>query len=401
MTKGIASATFDVLDEDLEKEIVAWRRHLHAHPELGFREHETTRFIREKLHSWGIATELALDTGVIARLGEGYPVLGIRADIDALPIQEEWVGSYASRHPGVMHACGHDGHTAILLGVAKALATSKKKLPGGLRLIFQPAEEVVPGGAKALVASGKLADLDAMIGLHLWSGYETGLISARGGPLMASTDMFKIVIRGLGGHGAYPHQGIDPIVAASAIVTNLQSIVSRNVGPIDACVVSVGIFQSGTAFNVIPPFAELHGTARTLSASVRDTVEHRVRSIAEATARAFGAQVDIEYTRGNPALVNNSGVSDLLSEAGRRTVGEEGVFDAPPMMGGEDFAYYCEAIPSAFALVGARNASLNATFPHHHPAFTIDEAALGIGARLFLEAIDVWTERERVDALVN
>lgn len=383
----------EAIDGDFQDAIVSWRRHLHAHPELSFQEIATADFVEEKLRSWGIETHRPLATCVIGRLrsADRRPALAIRADMDALPIQEKTGLPFASGNPGVMHACGHDGHTAILLGVAKALAERTSQLNSDIVLVFQPGEEDVRSGAKMLLATGALDDIGAMIGLHLWSGYDTGVIGIRAGAVMASTDRFDIQIVGVGGHGAFPHLTIDPTLIASHVVCNLQDIVSRSIDPLESAVVTVGTFNAGTAFNVIPPDARLSGTVRSLSGATRRRVEEAVRAIVHGTAATFGAMAEVEYTLGNPVLVNDIEVAGLLAAAAARTVGTENARALPPIMGGEDFAYFSERFRCAFAFVGARNPALNAAYPHHHPMFAIDERSLGIGARMFMEAIDAWS----------
>jgi amidohydrolase len=377
------------VDAELEKELVQWRRHLHSKPELSFQEHETTEFIGSLLAGWGIEIDRPLDTGLIGRVrgSEPGPVVAVRADIDALPVQEENDADFASTVPSRMHACGHDGHTAILLGLAKTLSELRPQLSGEIRLVFQPAEEVVASGARQFVDKGVLDGVVAMLGLHLWSGLDVGSISIGGGAIMASTDEFRVTVLGSGGHGAVPHQAIDSLVIASSLVGELQTLVSRRIDPLDPAVVSVGSFHAGTAFNVIPGVAELTGTVRTLSEPVRALIERELRQIATSHVQAGGARTEVRYLRGNPTLVNDAELVEVLRPALAAVDGVE-IVSLPPSMGGEDFAYYSEVVPSVFGFVGARNPDIGADFPHHHPRFSIDERSLGIGLRFFLAGVE-------------
>jgi len=377
------------VDAELEKELVQWRRHLHSKPELSFQEHETTEFIGSLLAGWGIEIDRPLDTGLVGRVrgSEPGPVVAVRADIDALPVQEENDADFASTVSGRMHACGHDGHTAILLGLARTLSELRPQLCGEIRLVFQPAEEVVASGARQFVDVGVLDGVAAMLGLHLWSGLDVGSISLRGGAVMASTDEFRVTVLGSGGHGAMPHQATDSLVIASSLVGELQTLVSRRIDPLDPAVVSVGSFHAGTAFNVIPSAAELTGTVRTLSEPVRALIERELGQIATSHVQAGGARAEVRYLRGNPTLVNDAGLVEVLRPALAAVDGVE-IVSLPPSMGGEDFAYYSQVVPCVFAFIGARNPEIGADFPHHHPRFSIDERSLGIGLRFFLAGVE-------------
>jgi amidohydrolase len=378
------------VDDELLARLTEWRRHLHANPELSFQEHQTTDFICELLAGWNIPHERPLETGVVAHIkgSRPGPTVAVRCDIDALPIDEENHFEFVSKRPGVMHACGHDGHTAILLGVAKVLAEVSSEIQGEVRLLFQPAEEVVASGAKHFIAAGVVRDVDAIVGLHLMSGVDVGKISLREGPVMASTDRFEIAIDGSGGHGAFPHQTVDPIVIAASLVGELQTVVSRRVDPLQPAVLSLGSIHGGDAFNVIPQRVELEGTTRALSEPVRDLLEAEILRICEHHAAAHGARAEVVYERGSPSLDNNAALVEHLIPAAAAVVGRENVVRVPPIMGGEDFAHYSRLLPSAFAFVGSRNREAGSDFPHHHPRFTIDESALGIGLRYSLEAVE-------------
>jgi len=378
------------VDDDLVAQLTEWRRLLHANPELSFQEYETTEFISDLLTSWNIPHERPLDTGVVAyiRGSKPGPTVAMRCDIDALPIVEENEFEFVSTKPGVMHACGHDGHTAILLGVAKVLAEMTSEIQGEVRLLFQPAEEVVASGAKHFIEKGVVDGVDAIVGLHLMSAVDTGKISLGEGPIMASVDRFEIAVVGSGGHGAFPHQTIDPIVVASSLVTELQTLVSRRVDPLQPAVVTVGSFKGGDVFNVIPSRVELTGTTRTLDESVRDLIHRELVKLAEGHAAANGAKAEIVYERGNPSLENDASLVKHLLPAASAVVGRENVIRVPPVMGGEDFAHYSRRMPSMFAFIGSRNPEIGSDFPHHHPRFTVDERALGIGLRYSLNVVE-------------
>jgi amidohydrolase len=379
------------VDDALAREMVQWRRHLHENPELSSEEHETTRYIAGMLESWGLEVERPLETGAVARIGadRGGGTLALRADIDALPVHEESGVPFASQIPGRMHACGHDGHTAILLAVARVLAGARDELDGEVRLIFQPAEETIDGGAHLMVDAGVLDGVDAIFGLHLWSPMPTGRVAVDTGRILASMDEFRVTVRGAGGHGGMPHTGRDALVAAAEIVTSLQTIVSRRVDPLAPAVVTVGTFEAGTAFNVLAGEARLTGTARALSEDVRGQLERELETLVAHGAAALGQEAEFEYRRGAPVLVNDERMAALLAGAAAGLVGAEGLTSLGPMMGGEDFAEFARRVPGAYAFVGAAPPAGEA-FPHHHPRFAIDEAALEIGLRLMLDATTRW-----------
>jgi amidohydrolase len=380
----------EYVDDDLESELVGWRRHLHAHPELAFQEYKTTEFIEGLLGEWSVPFERPLETGVIARIvgTKPGPTIAIRCDIDALPITEENQTDYVSTVPGRMHACGHDGHTAIQLGLAKILSGLTDQISGEIRLLFQPAEEVVESGARHFIEAGALAGVDRIVGLHLWSGLDVGKMSIRSGPVMASMDEFAIRIAGSGGHGAFPHQTIDALVIAASLVAELQTVVSRRIDPLEAAVLTVGTFHAGNAFNVISGEAVLTGTTRALSDRVRDLLEECLRTIALRHAEANGATASVNYRRGSPPLVNDESMVEFVRPAAEAAVGRDEVVLEPPVMGGEDFAYYAKAIPAVFAFVGARNATLGADKPHHHPRFAIDESSMPTALKFLLNTVE-------------
>jgi amidohydrolase len=371
--------------ESLEGELVEWRRDFHRHPEVEFEERRTSQVIRKFLEDLGMSVRAAAGTGLVAVL-EGRPggrTVALRADMDALPITEEGDKEYISQNPGAAHACGHDGHMAILMGTAKILSRWKERFRGRVVFLFQPAEEKPPGGAKPMAEAGALEGVDAVFGLHLWQLLPTGCVGIVKGPMMANSDSFSIAVKGRGGHGSRPQETVDPILAASHLVVNAQSIVSRNVDCLKPCVVSFGMIRGGTTFNVIPGEVTLIGTVRSFQPEVQKLAETRLREIAEETCRVFGATCAFEYEKGYPALVNHADMVDLVLKVTRQTLGEEKIRPLEPIMGGEDFAYYLQKIPGAFFFLGMGDGQ---HYPHHHPAFDIDERALPQGV-LLLTAI--------------
>lgn len=343
--------------------IVADRRHFHENPELGFQEFKTAEFVRQRLESLGVedirtGINSTGVTGLIRGTGEGpgRNVL-VRADMDALPIHEENDVDYKSKTDGVMHACGHDAHTAILLGLTRVLMDRRDEFSGTVKVLFQPAEELPPGGAKGMIEAGVLNDppIEAVFGLHMSQGDPVGKIIVGAGPVMAAADGFDITIHGKGGHGAYPHECVDPVVVGAQVVTALQSLVSRETDPMDNAVVSTCVFQSGDAFNVIPDTARLAGTVRTFQKNTRDMMEKRITEVAQGVAASMGATAEVTYTRGYPATVNDEAMTDLAREAAIEAVGEENVVELQPKMGAEDFSYFLEERPGSYFFVGSNN----------------------------------------------
>jgi amidohydrolase len=375
--------------EDMRDEVVGWRRHLHRNPELSFQEEETSRFIYETLESFGgLELSRPTPTSVVARLvGEGPgATVALRADMDALPIEEENDFEFASGNPGVMHACGHDGHTAMLLGAAKVLAGMREEINGEIRFLFQHAEELYPGGAEEMVEAGVVDGADAIVGIHLWSGLEVGKIGVVYGPMLAAPDTFEISINGRGGHAAMPHQTADAIAIGAQVVANLQHVVSRNVDPLDNVVVSVTKFAGGTTHNVIPGTVEMEGTVRTLDEEVRSKVPETMERIIGGVTAAHGATYEFEYQRGYRPVVNDAEVTRVVEEIVREVFGERTLEMMPPIMGGEDFSAYQRVVPGTFVFVGAGNEVKGITYPHHHPRFTVDEDALENGVKMHVNA---------------
>ena len=374
----------------LQGEMTGWRRDLHAHPELGFTETRTSTFIQEKLKSFGVDEIHAFTgTGVLAiiRGRDGDNAIGLRADIDALPIPEESGVAYASTRPGIMHACGHDGHTSMLLGAAKHLAATRM-FKGTAYLIFQPAEEI--GGGRQVVADG-LFDrfpMQRIFGMHNNPAMSEGGFYWRNGNIMAAANFFEIKITGLGTHAAYPHFGIDPIVTGSALVTALQTIVSRSVDPKHHAVVTVGSFRSGVAANVIPRDAVLSGTARWLEPSVGEVLERSIRRMAKSTAENFGATAEVEMHLVAPATVNDEAAMALGRVAATAVAGPGAVFEmADPVMGAEDFAYMLGVKQGAYIMLGAKRAGgVNPML--HHPAYDFNDAILAKGAAYWATLVE-------------
>jgi amidohydrolase len=368
---------------------VEWRRHLHANPELSFHEHETSRFIAETLESFGgLEITRPTPTSVLARLVGDAPgrTVALRADIDALPIVEENTFAFISGTSGVMHACGHDGHAAMLLAVAQALVARRAEIAGQVRFIFQHAEELPPGGARELVAAGVLDGVDVIVGCHLISMLPAGTAAMIAGPAMAAADTFELTIRGKGGHGAFPHETVDTVAVAAQAVTNLQHVVARNVDPLRPAVLSVTRIAGGSANNIIPETVELGGTVRTFSNEDRDTIRQAMERVLRGVTAAHGAEFELRYDIGYDAVVNDAAVSAVVAEAIREELGAGGLVETAPVMGGDDFSAYLHEVPGAYFFVGSASEHADSAFPHHHPRFTVDEEALANGIGIFLRA---------------
>ena len=371
-------------------EAIAWRRHLHRNPELAFEEVETSQFVYDTLDSFG-GLELIrpTPTSVLARLAGARPgkTIALRADIDALPIAEENTFEFASRRPGAMHACGHDGHTAMMLATARILTDLRDQISGEIRFVFQHAEETPPGGAREVVAAGVLEGVDVVMGCHLMSVAPTGKICVARGSFMAAADTFSLEIEGKGGHAGMPQGAVDPIVIASEIVLALQQIVSRETSPLDSVLVSVTRINAGSADNIIPQTVELGGTVRTYKPELRTSTREAVERIATGIAHAHRATARLDYREGYTPVVNDPERADLVEGAARRALGDDAIGEPFRVMGGDDFSAYQQVVPGVYFVVGARNDEIGASFPHHHPRFTIDEAALQNGIAVFVQAV--------------
>lgn len=377
------------LEENYE-ETVAMRRHLHQYPEPSFEEKETAAYIASTLRSFGITDikeNVGNGYGLVAKIVGGHPgpTIAFRADFDALRIQEENDVPYKSKNAGVMHACGHDSHTATLLSVAKVLANSADDLHGNVVLIHQNAEEVLPGGAKSMVEAGAMADVDYVFGQHVQSLLEAEKIGYTPGYAMAAADFFNITIQGKGGHGAYPHDTVDSVIIATKIVDALQTLVSRAVNPLHPAVVTVSTIQAGgEANNIIADTALIRGTVRTYHEEARETIQREMAVMAESVAAMYHGKSNLTYVRGYDAVYNHPEETSRFVALMKETFGEENVLEREPTMGGEDFGYFSKVRPGTFFNVGAFNPDYEATFPHHHPRFNIDEKAMLVAGKAFL-----------------
>ena len=373
-------------------EVVANRRHLHQMPEIGLSEFQTSDFVASQLTAMGYALTRGLaKTGIVATLrnGSSEKSIGIRADFDALPILEETGLEYASKIPGVMHACGHDGHTAMLLGAAKILA-ERRNFDGVVHLIFQPAEENF-GGARIMMEDGlfKRFPCDAVFALHNDPGIPFGKFALREGPIMAAVDECKITVNGRGGHGAEPQDTADPIVCGASIIMALQTIVSRNIHPIDPSVITVGGFHAGAASNVIPERAEMVLSIRSFDPKVRDQLEQRIRGLAEGQAASYGMSVTIDYARGYEATINHKAETDFVRDVAVRFAGAENVYEMPrPTMGSEDFAYMLAERPGSYFFLGTARTDNDP--PLHHPRYDFNDDILPVGTAFWVELVETW-----------
>jgi amidohydrolase len=386
-----ASTTVNLnqLANEMKDQVIQWRRYLHENPELSFHEEKTAQFVYETLETFGhLELSRPTKTSVMARLIGSQPgkTLAIRADMDALPIDEENTFEFASKTPGVMHACGHDGHTAMLLGTAKILSSLQDQIKGEVRFFFQHAEELFPGGAEEMVQAGVMEGVDLVIGTHLWAPTEIGKVGVVYGPMMAAPDTFWVTVTGRGGHAALPHQTIDSIAVAAQVVTNLQHIVSRNTDPLDNLVVSVTQFIGGTTHNVIPGSVQLCGTVRSFDAKLRESMPATMERIIKGVTEAHGATYELKYEFGYRPVINDVEVTKVIEETVREVFGVEALDMMKPNMGGEDFSAFLQKAPGAYFYIGAGNEEKGITYPHHHARFTVDEDAFDTGVKTFLNA---------------
>lgn len=383
----------------LQSDLVSWRRQIHQRPELGFQEEITAAFIGDRLSQWQINYQSNVaNTGIVALIeGTGksptkgqHPVLGIRADMDGLPVQEQNEVSYCSVHDGKMHACGHDGHVAIALGTAKYLSQHRDQFAGTVKIIFQPAEEG-PGGAKPMIEAGVLTNptVDAMVGLHLWNNLPLGTLGVRSGPMMAATEFFTCTIQGKGGHGAIPQQTVDAIVVGAQIVNALQTIVSRNIDPLKSAVVTIGEFEAGTAVNVIADSAYLSGTVRYFDPDYGELIPQRLEQVIAGICAAHGASYKLDYHKLYPPVVNDEAISELVRSVANTVIETPaGVVPECQTMGGEDVSFFLEAVPGCYFFLGSANAEKGLDYPHHHPRFDFDETVLSVGVETFVRIVE-------------
>ncbi|MBN1234031.1 MAG: amidohydrolase [Candidatus Coatesbacteria bacterium] len=372
-------------------ELIDLRRHFHRYPEIAFKEEKTANFIADRLGRYGYKiTRGIAKTGVLAELKGNFPGdwIMLRADMDALPVQEETKLPFESAHPGIMHACGHDAHIAILLTVAKNLVQYKERIKGGIKILFQPAEECGSGAVECLKHPGLLDNpkIKAALGLHVWQDLPTGYVGITPGPVMAGVMQYKITINGKGGHGAIPEETVDPVVAAAHLITLVQTIVSRNVSPLDTGVVTVGLLNGGTAFNIIPEKVILEGTARYFRQSVGDLIYRRIDEILKGLDLTFGTNCSISYDQLTPPLVNDTYISEQVLSVARKLFPKEKIRTDIMTMGGEDMSYIANKVPCCFFLIGSGNPEKDAIYPHHSKFFKIDEDSLQYGYDLLFEA---------------
>lgn len=374
---------FTLIDENYE-EMVGIRRHLHEYPELSFEEVETPAYIAAYHKELGHEVREGVGgRGVVAVLCGARPgkTVALRADFDALAIQEENDLPYKSKVAGKMHACGHDGHTATLLGLAKALNKMKSEITGNIIFIHQHAEEVAPGGAKPMIEDGCLDGVDVIFGTHLWAPTPIGEILVKDGAIMAAADKVEIAIQGKGGHGAEPHHSIDAVTLASQFVISAQQLISRRIDPLKSAVLTIGHFEAINPFNVIADRVKLAGTIRTFEEDVRTQIEQELEAVLNATCLAFGASYEYRYTRGYPPVYNHQKETEFVAQLASTVPGVEQVKTCPPFMVGEDFAYYLEKVPGTFFFTGAKSPEWETAYPHHHARFNFDERAMLIAAK--------------------
>lgn len=383
--------TIHALLESVREDVIHWRRHLHKYPELSFQEEKTAQFVYDLLQSFGnLEITRPTKTSVMARLTGNQPgkVIGLRADMDALAIEEENDFEFTSQVPGVMHACGHDGHTAMLLGAAKILSQLKEHICGEVRFIFQHAEEMHPGGAREMVQAGVVEGVDVMLGIHLMSPLPVGQIGLMYGPVTANSDRFDITIQGKGGHASTPHTAIDPVTIGAQVLGSLQHIISRNTDPLDSLVISVTNFHGGTgAYNVIPDKATMSGSVRSFDSAVRESAVKRMEQIIKGVAEGNGATYSFDYRYGYGSVMNDEKVTREVEDVITEEWGPEVILHMPPLTGGEDFSAFSDVVPSCFILIGAGNKEKGISFPHHHPRFTVDEDAMQDGVKLFVKSV--------------
>ena len=374
---------FELLENNYD-EMVTIRRHLHMHPEVSFQEFKTANYIVEYYKKLGVDVQSGVGgNGVVAKIKGAKPgkTIALRADFDALPIQEETGLPYASKNPCVMHACGHDGHTATLLAIGYVLNQLKDQLSGEYVLIHQHAEEISPGGALGMIEAGCLDGVDMIFATHLWANLPYGTVTYKHGPMMAAADRFEITIKGFGGHGAQPHTTKDATVIGAQLILNLQQIVIRRTNPIEPAVVTIGSFHSGDAFNVIADSATISGTVRTFDDTVKQTIKDELTRIIEGTCHAANCEFDFEYIDGFPAVINHHSETDFLIDCAKEVDAIDQIAETELQMGGEDFARYLQSVKGAFFFTGAAPDQVDTPYPHHHPKFDINEKAMLLAAK--------------------
>lgn len=371
---------------DYHGKVVQYRRHFHQFPEVSWQELKTSAYIKSELEKNNIPYKSIAKTGIEVMIKGDVPgkTVALRADIDALNVNEATSHGYKSRNEGVMHACGHDGHTAMLLCAALILNEYKSEIKGSVKLLFQPAEEMVEG-AKRMIQEGALENVDAIFGIHLWTEIETGKISLESGPRMASGDYLLVDIKGKGGHGSLPHQTVDASLIAASFISNIQSLVSREIDPLESVVISFGKIESGSRFNIISGHAHLEGTARCFSPQIRKVLADLICQHGDHICQAYNASFELEFREGTPPTINDSTIAELGERVVESCFGKNALVSYNKTTGSEDMAYYLEKISGAIAFVGARNDGIECNYPHHHPKFNIDEDSLLIGLELYIK----------------
>lgn len=368
-------------------EMVEIRRYMHENPEISFQENNTKEYIYEQIKNWGFDVKKDVGgNGLVARLqvNDEYPTIALRADFDALPIEDGKDVPYKSKTPGVMHACGHDAHTAMLITVARILNNYKNELPVNVVFIHQHAEELLPGGAKSMIDAGALDNVDYVYGIHVSSAYPVGTLAYSYDYKHAGADSFNITVKGNGGHGAAPHESIDPVVASASLIQQLQTITSRSIDPLKSAVVTAGAFNAGAAFNIIPDSTEISGTVRTFDNDVKEIVVSRLKNILKGIEASFSVTCELEYNDGYPPVLNHSEEMKRVLNAQKDAEYITEFNEIEPSMGGEDFAYYLQEKPGTFYNIGTQNKEIGTDYPHHHPMFDIDEAGMKAGVESFL-----------------
>ncbi len=381
------STNIKLLVEKQYEEVVALRRYFHTYPEVSGQECNTQRKILEELVALGLNPHKAAGTGVVAEIKGGYPgkTVALRADMDALLLQDECAQPYRSQNIGVCHACGHDGHIAMLLGAAKVLYALRKHLSGNVRLLFQPSEETFTGGACDLIAEGELAGVETIVGAHLWQSLPFGKIGISYGRMMAAPDEFSITIQGHGGHASMPQQTVDPIMTGVEVVQALNTIICRNIDPLEPALLSIGCFKAGEVYNIIPDTAVIKGTVRSFEEQVRQQIFYNIERKVQGICAAAGAEYNIIKKIGYGPVINDPAVTAVVAQAGCATLGEDCLLEIKPVMGGEDFSCYQEKIPGAFFFVGIGDTD-KGIYPNHHPKFDMNEQALAYGMEVMVRA---------------
>jgi amidohydrolase len=370
------------------KELVALRRVIHQNPEQGFKEFKTAALVRSRLKSWGVDHKAMCGTGTVALIkgSRPGPTMLIRADMDALPLLEENKVAYCSRTKGVMHACGHDGHTAMAMMAAKLLQKRRAEFRGNVKIMFQPAEEG-PGGAGPMISEGLLKGVEAAFAIHMWNDLPTGKVGVRSGPVFASADQFLIRVIGRGGHGAAPHQTVDPVTAAAQVITACQNIVSRKVDPTKSAVVTFGQIHGGTRHNIIPDAVEMTGTVRAFEEPVRKLLQREIPKIAGGVASALGARFEFEYHRGYPPTVNEESMTDLVRDTVREAAGTAAAVEQDVSMGAEDMSLVLQEVPGCYFFLGSMNQRKGLIHPHHSSHFNFDEEAMPLGVETWVRLV--------------